>query len=102
MNLYYKRAAMFGLGLRQRTQQCQNVGTDSSSSGGRTHYEVLGVHRVATQKEIKEAYLQMSRKVGKESLYSNNTAHIVILCFSDTLAVRKHTELEKRACTLRC
>jgi len=57
MNLYYKRAAIFGLGLR-RTQQCQNVSTDS----GRTHYEVLGVHRLATQKEIKDAYLAMSKK----------------------------------------
>ena len=40
--------------------QCQNVSTDS----GRTHYEVLGVHRLATQKEIKDAYLAMSKKVG--------------------------------------
>jgi len=56
MNLYYKRAAIFGLGLRRT--QCQNVSTDS----GRTHYEVLGVHRLATQKEIKDAYLAMSKK----------------------------------------
>ena len=69
MNLHYKRAAiLFGLGLRQRTQQqCQNVSTDSSASGGRTHYEVLGVSRQATQKEIKDAYVHMSKKVGQES-----------------------------------
>ena len=64
MNLCYKRAAIFGLSLRQRTQQSQHVSTDSSVSGGRTHYEVLGVHKQATQKEIKDAYVQMSKKVG--------------------------------------
>ena len=64
MSLFYKRAAIFGLGLRR--PQCQNVSSDSATSGsGRTHYEVLGIHRVATQKEIKDAYLAMSKKVGK-------------------------------------
>ena len=48
---------------------------------GRTHYEVLGVHRLATTKEIKDAYLQMSKKVEKVvllldmiSYYSQETA----------------------------
>ena len=64
MSLFYKRAAIFGLGLRR--PQCQNVSSDSATPGsGRTHYEVLGIHRVATQKEIKDAYLAMSKKVGK-------------------------------------
>ena len=32
MALYYKRAAIFGLGLR-RNIQCQNVSSDSTSGG---------------------------------------------------------------------
>ena len=74
MNLYYKRAAIFGLGLRRT--QCQNVRSDSSAtSGGRTHYEILGVHRLATQKEIKDAYLQMSKKVEKVVLLIFHIIH---------------------------
>ena len=70
MNLYYKRAAIFGLGLRRQTQQTQCQNASSDASGGRTHYEILGVHRLATQKEIKDAYLAMSKKVGSVRVVS--------------------------------
>jgi len=74
--LGYKRAAIFGLGLR-RNIQCQNVSSDSTS-GGRTHYEVLGVHRLATTKEIKDAYLQMSKKFHPDMVSSKSSVEEMV------------------------
>ena len=55
MILYYTRLAIFGLGMRSiHTASCDL---------NRTHYEVLDIPRTATQKEIKDAYLDLSKKL---------------------------------------
>jgi len=54
MTLYYTRAAICGIGMRRIHI--------SSCDLNRSHYEVLGVPRTATQKEIKEAYFELSKK----------------------------------------
>lgn len=60
-NLHVKQCLVCAINNLLRTQRINNVGYRLSSNNRKNHYDTLEISQGATQKEIKDAYYELSK-----------------------------------------